>query len=469
MFLLDSDCTESMERSVPQRKTVYRISLTLVKRESLDNEDEGSGTQKRENPKVGLFRREGSMEIPRSTLLEQLKEVEDESEELSSSRGFMRNFRTFSTGQLELGRLKITKKLLLQKDLQEKATSPLAEHSREENMSTETQAERVESEGPEGPDLCHKTPQMENGSAKMKMRLLKAKSMEERTSTCPDGKMSSKSNGKAAKSLSPESPSVKQPPGLLRRSFSFRHWSGGELLRLRALSKEKHHSSSSCISRDAARDSKDPEAAASPPASHLNTATRQKSRTLEVGAILNKTDSMSELSRWERAQGNKNRTLDNSDLQRLADEKDGSGGGFLYRGGGSRASERRLVRFFSGIFTRKDGVLTSTPTGSPKTERSLQRSKRRVLSQSSTESMNGGSTEGKVVVRQGPGGEVLLQRSRSVEPACVCGGRTHEVGAFVLDRRVMLVLLFAFHYCCSLSRAQSQRDLDAPEHKTIVA
>lgn len=402
MFLLDSDCTESMERSIPQRKTVYRISLTLVKRESLDNEDEGSGPPKRENPKVGVFRREGSVEIPRSALLEQLKEVDDESEELSSSRGFMRNFRTFSTGQLELGRLKITKKLLLQKDLQESATSPLAEHSREESMSTETQAERV-SESPKE-DPCHETPQMENGSAKMKMRLLKAKSMEERTSTSADGKMSSKSNGKAAKSLSPDSPAVKQPPGLLRRSFSFRHWSGGELLRLRALSKEKHHSSSSCISRDTARDNKDPEAPVSPPASQRNTPTRQKSRTLEVGAILNKTDSMSELSRWERAQGNKNRTLDNSDLQRLSDEKDGSGGGFLYRGGGSRSSERRLVRFFSGIFTRKDGVLTSTPTGSPKTDRSLQRSKRRVLSQSSTESMNGGSNEGKVV------GEVQLQR-----------------------------------------------------------
>lgn len=466
MFLLDSDCTESMERSIPQRKTVYRISLTLVKRESLDNEDEGSGTQKRENPKVGLFRREGSVEIPRSTLLEQLKEVEDESEELSSSRGFMRNFRTFSTGQLELGRLKITKKLLLQKDLQEKATSPLAEHGREENMSTETQAERVESEGPKE-DLCHKTPQMENGTAKMKMRLLKAKSMEERTSTSSDGKMSSKSNGKAAKCLSPDAPAVKQPPGLLRRSFSFRHWSGGELLRLRALSKEKHHSSSSCISRDAARDNKDPEAPASPPASHLNTAIRQKSRTLEVGAILNKTDSMSELSRWERAQGNKNRTLDNSDLQRLSDEKDGSGGGFLYRGGGSRSSERRLVRFFSGIFTRKDGAFTSTPTGSPKTDRSLQRSKRRVLSQSSTESMNGGSTEGKV--------RIFLSGSRgrgsapSVEPACVCGGTTDEVGVFALDRRVMLVLLFVFHYCFSLSRAQNQRDLNAQKHKTSVA
>lgn len=404
MFLLDSECSESMERSIPQRKTVYRISLTLVKRESLDNEDEGPGTQKLENPKTGLFRREGSVEIPRSGLLEQLKEVEDESEELSSSRGFMRNFRTFSTGQLELGRLKITKKLLLQKELQGKATSPVAEHSREENLSTGSQEEGVESGG-------HKTPQMENGSAKKKMRLLKAKSMEERSSDSPDGAASSKSNGKAATAPSADAPALKQPPGLLRRSFSFRHWSGGELLRLRALSKEKHHSSSGCISRD-------PEAPAPPPASHLRAAARQKSRTLEVGAILNKTDSMSELSRWERAQGSRNRTLDNSDLLRLSDEKDASGGGFLYRGGGSRSSERRLVRFFSGIFSRRDGVSTSTPTGSPRTDRSLQRSKRRVLSQSSTESMSGGSAEGKVVM--------LLSGSRrnaTWSRRCVCGGR----------------------------------------------
>lgn len=378
MFLLDSDCTESMERNIPQRKTVYRISLTLVKKESVDNEDEGPGTQTLEHPKVGLFRREGSVEIPRSGLLEQLKEVEDESEERSSSRGFMRNFRTFSTGQLELGRVKMTKKLLLQKELQGKATSPVEELSREENLATGSPKERVESEA-----LCQKAPQMENGSAKKKMRLLKAKSMEEKSSESP------KSSGKAAKAPSPDAPPLKQPPSLLRRSFSFRHWSGGELLRLRALSKEKHHSSSGCISRD-------PEAPAPPPDSRLWADTRQKSRTLEVGAILNKTDSMSELSRWERAQGNRNRTLDNSDLLRLADEKDGSGGGFLYRGGGSRASERRLVRFFSGIFSRRDGLATSTPTGSPRTARSLQRSKRRVLSQSSTESMNGGGAEGKV-------------------------------------------------------------------------
>lgn len=405
MYLLDSNCTERMERSTPQRKTVYRISLTLVKRESLDDEDGSSGPRKAENPKVGLIRREGSVEIQRSGLLEQLKEVEDESDELSSSHSYMRNFRTFSTGQLELGRLKICKKHLLQKELQEKSTSPVAEHSREPPDNTPA-ASREDAEEPERPKevVCSETPQtdaaVENGSVSKKKRLLKAKSMEERSSAAPlsaDGIMShSKSNGKAAKASSPETPPPKRPPGLLRRSFSFRHWSGGELLRLRALSKDKHHSSSGCIGRDATPDNseKDTKAPVFLPASSIPDATRQKSRTLEVGAVLNKTDSMSELSRWERAQGNKNRTLDNSDLLRLAAEKDGSGGGFLLRGGGGRCSERRLVRFFSGIFSRRDGASTSTPMGSPSIDRSLQRSKRRVLSQSSTESMNGGSTEG---------------------------------------------------------------------------
>uniref|UniRef100_A0A671X4N8 ArfGAP with GTPase domain, ankyrin repeat and PH domain 1 n=1 Tax=Sparus aurata TaxID=8175 RepID=A0A671X4N8_SPAAU len=325
MYLLDSSCSDRMERGTPQRKTVYRISLTLVKKESLPDEDGVSAS-----PKAGSFRREGSVEVQRSGLLEQLKEVEDESEEFPSSHGFMRNFRTFSTGQLELGRLKISRKQLLQKEAKEK--SPV-----------------TESASPDPPL---------NG----------------------DGKLShSKSNGKA------------RPPGLLRRSFSFRHWSGGELLRLRALSKDKHHSSSGCISRDAERESgeKDGEAAGVTPASRPLDPNRQKSRTLEVGAVLNKTDSMSELSRWERARGNKNRTLDNSDLLRLSAEKDGSGG-FLLRGGGGRSSERRLVRFFSGIFSRRDGATTSTPTGSPSTTRSLHRRHRRVLSQSSTESMNGG-------------------------------------------------------------------------------
>nr|XP_046237723.1 arf-GAP with GTPase, ANK repeat and PH domain-containing protein 1 isoform X3 [Scatophagus argus] len=408
MYLLDAHCTDRMERSTPQRKTVYRISLTLVKRESLDEEDGGSGPRRAENPKVGMFRREGSVEVQRGGLLEQLKEVEDESDELSSSHGFMRNFRTFSTGQLELGRLKVSRKQFLQKELKEKVTSPVAERGREavtaasqEDAQGESREQETRDSDGLKEDICTGSPQtdaaVENGSINKKTRLLKAKSMEETSPDPPlnaDGQMShSKSNGKAAKASSPETPPLKRPPGLLRRSFSFRHWSGGELLRLRALSKDKHHSSSGCIGRDAAPDGgeKDADAPLVLPASRLTDPSRQKSRTLEVGAVLNKTDSMSELSRWERAQGNKNRTLDNSDLLRLAAEKDGSGGGFLLRGGGGRSSERRLVRFFSGIFSR--GTSTSTPVGSPSADRSLQRSKRRVLSQSSTESMNGGSTE----------------------------------------------------------------------------
>ncbi|XP_041638042.1 arf-GAP with GTPase, ANK repeat and PH domain-containing protein 1 isoform X1 [Cheilinus undulatus] len=371
MYLLDSSVSDRMERGTPQRKTVYRISLTLVKRESLDKDDGGLGPRRAENPKLSAFRKEGSVEVQHGGL-EQLKEVEDEAEEFSS-HGLMRNFRTFSTGQLELGRLKLCRK--------QKASSPVAEKT-----PAQSPGERLE-------DLVMA---VQNGGLEKKKKLLKAKSVEERSSEPPlngDAKMShSKSNGKASKATSPETPPLKRPPGLLRRSFSFRHWSGGELLRLRALSKDKHHNSSGCIGQDDGA-KKDAEAPADPPASRLADPTRVKSRTLEVGAVLNKTDSMSELSRWERARGSKNRTLDNSDLLRLAAEKDAAGGGFLLRGGGGRSSDRRLVRFFSGIFSRRDGGSTSSPVGSPSTERSLRRSRRAMLSQSSTESMNGGSAE----------------------------------------------------------------------------
>ncbi|XP_060888245.1 arf-GAP with GTPase, ANK repeat and PH domain-containing protein 1 isoform X2 [Labrus mixtus] len=381
MYLLDSSCSDRMERGTPQRKTVYRISLTLVKRESLDGEDGA------ENPKLSAFRKEGSVDIQRGGLLEQLEEVEDETEEFSSSHGLMRNFRTFSTGQLELGRLKLCRKQ--QKELKAKAASPVTET--QENMLAQSPGDPQRGGGGQETEDSLRLSEdvnggaaVQNGSVEKKKRLLKAKSMEERGCDPPlngDTTMShSKSNGK-------ETPPMKRPPGLLRRSFSFRHWSGGELLRLRALSKDKHHSSSGCIGHD------DGEAPAAIPPPRLADPTRVKSRTLEMGAILNKTDSMSELSRAERARGNKNRTLDNSDLLRLAAEKDGAGGGFLLRGGGGRSSERRLVRFFSGIFSRREGGSTSSPVGSPSTERSFRRSRRTVLSQSSTESMNGGSSE----------------------------------------------------------------------------
>ncbi|TKS66667.1 hypothetical protein D9C73_000724 [Collichthys lucidus] len=424
-------------------------------------EEEEVQAQRAENPKVGAFRRESSVEVQRGGLLEELKEVEDESDEFTTVHGYMRNFRTFSTGQLELGRLKVTRK-----HLHKEAASPVTEHAKEtperqedaketperqedaketperqedaketperqedakgtperqedaketperqedtketperqeETPERQEDAQEDAKETPERQEDAKETPErqedtkedtaVQNCGVDKKQRLLKARSMEERSSGPPP------SNGRvSAASSFPETPPLKRPPGLLRRSFSFRHWTGGELLRLRALSKDKHHSSSSCIGRDAAvPDAGGVEAPVASSPSRLTDPTRQKSRTLEVGAVLNKTDSMSELSRWERARGNKNRTLDNSDLLRLASEKDSPGGGFLLRGGGGRSSERRLVRFFSGIFNRRDGA-TSTPTGSPGTDhRALHRGKRRVLSQSSTESMNGGSSEG---------------------------------------------------------------------------
>ncbi|XP_008295495.1 uncharacterized protein LOC103368790 [Stegastes partitus] len=290
MFLLEAP---SMDRAAPQRRTVYRISLTLVKRENLEEKQRGGG------------------------LLEQLQEVEDEAEGLSSG-GCRRNFRTFSTGQLELGRMKLCRRLQPAKD-----------------------------QNPAG------------GAGGKKNKLLKARSVEESGSEPPPGPDGASSG--EAPALSPALRS-----GLLRRSCSFRNWTGSELRRLKA--KDKLHSSSGCIHQTDA----DP--------------SREKSRTLEVGAILNRTDSMSDLSRWDRARA-KNRTLDNSDLQRLQKEAGGGGGGgggLLLRAAAGRCSERRLVRFFSGFFSRRDAA---TPTGSPDTGRGRRR--RPVLAQSSTESVNG--------------------------------------------------------------------------------
>uniref|UniRef100_A0A8K9Y839 Arf-GAP with GTPase, ANK repeat and PH domain-containing protein 1 n=1 Tax=Oncorhynchus mykiss TaxID=8022 RepID=A0A8K9Y839_ONCMY len=316
MYLLDGNI-ERMERGTPQRKTVYRISLTLVKKESLEEEDGvscgSSGPRRLENPNVGAYRREVSSELQRSCLLEELKEVEDESDEFHS-HNYMRNFRTFSTGQLELGRLKMKKVHQLHKELKE--TSPSTEPGNNSQASEETIAVKA----------------------------------------------------------SPETP------------FSFRHWTGGELLRIRALSKDQHHS------RTAWDDNQTPQSTVLQNPAYDETGP-PKRNTLEVGAVLNKTDSMTELSRWERARG-KNRTLDNSDLITLSMKSVSEKEGFL-RGTGCRSSgsDRRLVRFFSGIFSRKDGgmVSTSTPVGSPSTNRSLRKGKRSgpmAYSQSSTESFS---------------------------------------------------------------------------------
>ncbi|XP_068458105.1 arf-GAP with GTPase, ANK repeat and PH domain-containing protein 2-like, partial [Clinocottus analis] len=278
MYLLDR-----MERGAPQRRTVYRISLTLVKRESPEEQHPKEPQQQEE------------------VLLEEVLEEE-------AARGLMRNFRTFSTGQLELGRLK-TRKLLLQKE------------ARREARKKEVRREEVREE--EAREAAAVDP--------TRRRLLKARSVEESSSAPPHN---------SSREATPPKPA----PGLLRRSFSFRQ-------------------------RPAAGEP-------SPP----TTPARQKSRTLEVGAVLNKTGSMVEL----RGGGaKKNRTLDNSDLVRPAGER---GGGLPLKGAGG---ERRLARFFSGIFSKRDGAAASTLSGSPASNRP----EREEGAESSAESANAGSAE----------------------------------------------------------------------------
>uniref|UniRef100_A0A8C2ACW6 ArfGAP with GTPase domain, ankyrin repeat and PH domain 1 n=1 Tax=Cyprinus carpio TaxID=7962 RepID=A0A8C2ACW6_CYPCA len=319
MYVLDGNYPERMERGTPQRKTVYRISLTLVKKETL--QDGGGPAHRRlENPKVSAYRREGAADAQRSSPLEELKEVEDETDEFSA-HSYMRNFRTFSTGHLELGRLKISRR------------------------------------------------------ASTKISSLLAKG-----------------NGKSPKPA-PETPPAKRHPSLLRRSFSFRHWTGGELIRIRALSKEKHHSSSGCIGRDG-ENSQAQAGVVLQNMAFAESESTEKRNTLDVGEVLSKTDSVTELGRRERMKG-KNRTLDNSDLLKLSDKSLMDKEGFI-RGTGSRSSgqECKLIRFFSGIFSKRDG--TSTPLSSPSNQalrkNGLLGSQRRSeisYSQSSTESVNG--------------------------------------------------------------------------------
>ncbi|XP_017337245.1 arf-GAP with GTPase, ANK repeat and PH domain-containing protein 1 isoform X3 [Ictalurus punctatus] len=421
MYLLDGNCVERMDRGTPQRKTVYRISLTLVKRESLQEGGGAAAMHRRlENPKVGAYRREGSVEIQRSCLLEQVKEVEDENDELSSQA--YRNFRTFSTGQLELGRSKITRKVLnlrrdntMESSEMRTGTSPEdarrsdrmenGAHLRESNVLGKAGDESNGIKDVETEVSCRGAAgNGENVGVKMNRILQTSRSAEEQVSRCAaedqasgeggslpkDNSLASllaKENGSPAKQA-PQTPPVKRHPSLLRRSFSFRHWAGGELLRLRALSKEKHHSSSGCIGRDETQTRSS--VVLQKPAVEESV----KDGALDVDEVFVQLDSSKDPSRRDRAKG-KNRTLDNSDLLRLSEKPLVEKESFL-RTAGLRASgqERRLLRFFSGIFVKKDS--TSTPVSSPSNrslfKNGLMSSQRRAVkgsSQSSTESVNG--------------------------------------------------------------------------------
>ncbi|TSK62538.1 hypothetical protein Baya_4666 [Bagarius yarrelli] len=414
MYLLDGNCVERMDRGTPQRKTVYRISLTLVKRESLQEGGSAVPSPRRlENPKVSAYRREGSIEIQRSCLLEQVKEVEDETDDLCSQ--VYRNFRTFSTGQLELGRSKISRKALnLRKEHSMESNKMCARTEDTINKAKENLAPlcnnnvhrktRIESSGTKDVETelsCREAAgHGEIIGVKTGKILQSSRSAEEQVSMCASATQESveggglpkdnsfasllaKGNGNAAKQA-PQTPPAKRHPSLLRRSFSFRHWAGGELLRLRALSKEKHHSSSGCIGRDSAQ-TQPSVVLQNPPVQEA-----EKDSIQDADEVFAQVDSYKEPSRMERAKG-KNRTLDNSDLLRLSEKPLVEKESFL-RSAGLRSSgqERRLLRFFSGIFLKKDS--TSTPVSSPSI-RSLHKNGLmraiRGYSQSSTESVNG--------------------------------------------------------------------------------
>ncbi|XP_059583158.1 arf-GAP with GTPase, ANK repeat and PH domain-containing protein 1 isoform X2 [Alligator mississippiensis] len=236
---------DSMQRGAAQRRTVYRISVTLVKKELL-GAGGGSPGRERERRRRGGSQPPACGSLPRAALL--LEEDEEEDEQERDAPGPGRPFRALSAGQLELGRL------------QPPARTP----------------------GP-GP-------------------------------------------GRWARAEGAAGSSPARQPGLLRRSFSFRHRSGAEL-RVRA----RRHSSSGCL--------------AAPPGPGPGP---DKRNTLDVAEVLSQAEP---LERWERSKG-KNRTLDNSDLQRFSQRRDRDSD----RDGAPR--DRRLLRFFSGIFA-------STPFCSP--------------------------------------------------------------------------------------------------------
>ncbi|XP_064022269.1 uncharacterized protein LOC135187465 [Pogoniulus pusillus] len=382
MYLLDSSdppaaaaasSPEKMQRGTPQRKTVYRISVTMVKKELLGPESGHPGPELPRRGRRGGSRAPGSSSLTRAgLLLVEEEEGEEEGEERDrvppSPCGF-RNFRTLSTGQLELGRLKVPRR----------AGHPFAA---ELTLGRLRDSPDPDGSGGEPAATCGRTEV--------------ATSPEEE-----DGDLGAHDQSAGRSGEAPQAEelghSPRRQPGLLRRSFSFRHWSGGsgsgEVLRVRALSRVRRHSSSGCLpgppSGQGAR-------AQGSPLATVPSVPPEKRNTLDVGEVLSQADPLSRLERWERSKS-KNRTLDNSDLQRLSER--------LGREGPAAAvaHEHRLLRFFSGIFARKDGTtaLFGSPHGrSPRSSFARSRayfsSLRRatVDMQSSSESINGSPHKG---------------------------------------------------------------------------
>nr|XP_030721210.1 arf-GAP with GTPase, ANK repeat and PH domain-containing protein 1 isoform X6 [Globicephala melas] len=287
MYLLDdsgepaSPPADAMPRGTPPKKTVYRISVTMVRKEHLGAPGPGGPDPRPvRRPRPAL-----SPDAP-GRLVEEAEEVacaEDPEGRRPRAWDF-RTFRTRSTGQLELGRLR-----------------PCAR-------------------GREPAALAGSPPAVEEGTG----------------------------------SPAPGSPDVEGARAApLRRSLSFRHWSGPEAPRGRALGRGRRHSSSGSLAWAPGGEAvADPGAALEPAASGQPAS--EKRNTLDVGEVLSKNDALSDLERWERSKS-KNRTLDNSDLQRLERARAAAAGS-------GAALEHRLLRFFSGIFARRDGATGGGPS-----------------------------------------------------------------------------------------------------------
>ncbi|XP_032249452.1 arf-GAP with GTPase, ANK repeat and PH domain-containing protein 1 isoform X2 [Phoca vitulina] len=284
MYLLDgssepaSPPADAMPRGTPPRKTVYRISVTMVRKDQL--------AAPGPDPRPALRPRPARSPDAPGRLVEEAEEEAAGAEDPEGRRPRAWDFRTFrtrSTGQLELGRLR-----------------PCAR-------------------GLEPADLAGSAPAMEEGPG----------------SPAPG---------------SPDVEGVRAAP--LRRSLSFRHWSGPEASRSRTLGRGRRHSSSGSLAWAPGGEASADSGTAVEPAAPAQPAS-EKRNTLDVGEVLSKNEALSDLERWERSKS-KNRTLDNSDLQRLERARAAAAGP-------GAASEHRLLRFFSGIFARRDGA----PGGGP--------------------------------------------------------------------------------------------------------
>ncbi|XP_077011644.1 arf-GAP with GTPase, ANK repeat and PH domain-containing protein 1 isoform X3 [Tamandua tetradactyla] len=310
MYLLDgsgepaSPPADAMPRGAPPRKTVYRISVTMVRKELLAAAGAGG-------PDSRAPRRPRPARSPDAS--GRLEEEEEEEAADAAAAGEdvedrlpgawdLRTFRTRSTGQLELVRLRLC----------------------------------ARGGGPE-PAECRDAPPEPEDLAASPLPL--------------EEDFGAEGPGLPA----PGSPDVEATrPAPLRRSLSFRHWSGTEPPRGRALGRGRRHSSSGSLARAPSGEAAaGPEVALEP--REAAQAASEKRNTLDVGEVLSQNDVLSDLERWERSKS-KNRTLDNSDLQRLERARAaGSGPG--------AASEHRLLRFFSGIFARRDGAPGGGPGG----------------------------------------------------------------------------------------------------------